>query len=419
MPRVSRSNIATTGATNGSKRGPERKSAFYYVVATIAAIAVAIAAAAVAILALWSGLGAIAAPPSESPIAGGSSSPTIATATSTPAPTDASPPPSTASTSEPLGTPVPTADTLEWALHSTPVVVKAGDGEWLVGTLDAGLRSFSAANSRLVAGGPLVVMITSGPDSMTVSVLDPSTLETRDIGTFPNSQFVRAVADKSGRMIYVHGSNETQDNGVRSFDVATGQTRVLVDTSPITAELAKRYQLALSPSGNTLASSFCDVEQCHVDVIDTGAGTVRHIEEPFGGVATTDRILLGAATGQFILYDLASAHITALPDDLVSQVGAAYAIDDSHFMLDSQSLGRYDIFDLDASTGETRTVFSQVGQFEDPTETLINDQLLSERWLVVGPDSSYQSILSYGPAAEIQVLDRADGTVVTTLTPFE
>jgi hypothetical protein len=261
-------------------------------------------------------------------------------------------------------------------------------------------------------------------------LIDPHTLLVRDLGTFPLSDEYRVLADKAGTTVYMQGSTYAVpgvDNGLHAFDLATGTSRMLIEPIPITEELTFRSGLALSPSGDTLASSLCGPIACVVDLITVDDGQVRRLNTPLAVAALTDATALlhtGGDEGfRVMLYDLATESVRQVADissAQIMQVERLFAIDNGHFVVSQTSAGRYDIFEVDAATGDVRSILAQIGTFESPDLELMVEQLQSENWILVGSDSSLGALLFYdGESAQIQVLDRTQGSVVTTLTPFK
>lgn len=333
---------------------------------------------------------------------------------------------------EPIGVSLPpAAGTLAAALHSTPVVVKTDAGTWMVGTLDEKPEAVAVPpDAELIATGSLVVMVTRRSNELAVGLIDPHTLLVRDIGTFPLSDEYRVLADKAGTTVYMQGSTYAVpgvDNGLRAFDVATGTSSTLIEPSAITEELTFRSGMALSPSGKTLTSSLCNQLECQVDLITLTDGHVRRLNTSLSPVALTDETALlhtGGDEGfRVMLYDLATDSVRQVADISsaeIMQVERLFAIDDGHFVASQTSAGRYDIFEIDAATGEVRSILAQIGSFESPDLELMVEQLHSENWILVGSDSSLSAMSFYdGGSAEVQVLDRREGSVVTTLTPFQ
>jgi hypothetical protein len=325
----------------------------------------------------------------------------------------------------------PAAGTLAAALHSTPVVVKTEGGTWMVGTLHQKPEVVAVpAEAELIATGSLVVMVSRRSSDLAVALIDPHTLLVRDLGTFPLSDEYRVLADKAGTTVYMQGSTYAVpgvDNGLHAFDVATGTSSMLIAPSPITQELTFRSGMALSPSGKTLTSSMCNQVDCQVDLITITDGHVRRLNTSFSPVALTDETALLHSGGdegfRVMLYDLATNGVRPVADissAQVMQVERNFAIDDGHFVVSQTSAGRYDIFEIDAATAEVRSILAQIGAFESPDLELMVEQLESEKWILVGSDSSLGALLFYdGESAQIQVLDRTQGSVVTTLTPFK
>ncbi|MES2208701.1 MAG: hypothetical protein V4515_00715 [Chloroflexota bacterium] len=278
---------------------------------------------------------------------------------------DASPVPSTSGAtpaeSGPSASPVvPPAgraamDALAWTVKDPAT------GGWLVGIGSAPASSLAIGDGWAKADwGHVAVLRRSGGDTL-VGAAGPADGWTVHAYAVPFSERTgKARVDREGRYVFIHGGGDGQDEGIAALDVRTGEFHQIVAPGPLAAGYERNY-LLWSPSGQTLASTICDMEGCIVDIVDAGSLTARRITEPFPAVAISDQLAIGRTrTGApWQVLDLASGAVHASSLDPKIEPSVILMTGETTVVLDTEDADGYRILVVDLATDAITVLYDE------------------------------------------------------------
>ncbi len=297
------------------------------------------------------------------------------------------------------------------------------DERWWIGAAGAAPRStdLRTDSEQLFALGERLVSVPSAGRERPVDEIDPVTgartrlgtlqLPTSTIGVF----FVEAPASTA---IFANVSEAGLDGGVVVL-TADGVTHQVVPPREAIGVTGRGW-LASSASGATVVSTYCDFEQCDVDVIVGPEFAWRSMPEKFNVVATTDTVLLGRVPGElpspWALRSLADGTTWRFAVDLISQLSVAVVVNDTTFVVGTTNLlenGGYLVLAIDAASGTVRQLYQSL-ELEGPSIELLNVRFPDPGWIVLGPRSVSDVVFrtEQGEAVTLRFIRVADGLTV-------
>lgn len=361
--------------------------------------------------------------------AGSSASPeTVESPVSTPGPTasvpHATPESTDAQTTEAADTPDAQLARMTWVARDPDT------GAWILGVgADAGWRVALGDDGHARPDFGWFATISTNQNPPSVGIGDPSNDKLVDTPSPFDDPPSDARVDRSGRWLFLHAGADGLDQGVVALDPRTGDERVLVAPSKVDTTYA-RNSLLWSPTGDTLVSTLCDLEQCLVDVIDVASMTSKRLDKPFPAVAATDQYLVGHGPegDAWRAFDLDTGTIITLPVDPVAQVWTVLAVDDTTAVLDTFVGRTYSIVAIDLATGESRTVHSETVadegapamQLVKPSARSMTQPAEGSLFVPVASSNSFSvAMAEAGTWPVVQLLDLASGELASAKLVIE
>lgn len=244
------------------------------------------------------------------------------------------------------------------------------DGDyWAVGRYGspAVRLPWTREESRVFASWGQVIAVRFEEAGSVFAIFDLSSGESRDVATVSGRlENLSATTNPDQTTIYFHDSSAGLDAGLRSIDVATANVASLVPAAAVDGR-TERSWLLRSPSGKTVSSLLCDLENCRTDLLDTAAGEIQRLDTPFAAGAITDRYAFGTphksshSSTDWAILDLTTGAVRELPSGLVTQPSGLMAVEGDRFLVDTVQvgLGRRDVVSVDAVGDDHRVLLSE------------------------------------------------------------
>jgi hypothetical protein len=257
-------------------------------------------------------------------------------------------------------------------LHGLAWVGSDGNS-WLAGSLAGPALTLPPGEVGLDAEGLRVLALDPGP---------PSTLLVRDLTT---GDLIATLATDlkidngviRGNRIYVsaRSSDGALDGGVWQADVGAASLDPLIPATPEPPPKdgpLTRGVIALSPSGNTLASTVCTVSGCATQIADVASAAVSTVDDYYV-VSVSDEYLIVSERPNLRAYGLNDLELRWELGD--SESNSEFW--DSYFLADERTLllswregvddasWHYEIARVDAETGARQVVATFTGPEAD------------------------------------------------------
>lgn len=244
---------------------------------------------------------------------------------------------------------------------------KVVGGEWVLVTGGPAWipTRLPGLTSTIRTTGRVVAATTRTDAGWTAGLVDPAK------GTYepildveqPGDWWIQASADPAGETLVVVGSgtagSKPLDLGLLIVRVADGTTTTL---TPGVLTRGFRSELEWSASGQTVASSDCDMDVCRVDVVQPATSSLVSIED-LAPLAIGDEVILGIEMSRDFLWrvvDIKTGSRTVVPGSNIAGAFDGYEAAPGMFIISGRTVtGGFTVELFDSVAGTTRSVYEQ------------------------------------------------------------